>query len=118
MTPRYFVLRLVRDGPLLPARLLWLDHEPGVPDNKLDRGRASLYPAADIGGEEVPPEDVTDRFHWPATHWKFAKPISESEYRARFDQMRRAEAHQLPDPVLRPRRRVDPRQVDLPEFSP
>src|SRR5688500_18211232 len=43
LPPRYYLLRLVRRGPLVPGRLRWLDHAPEDPEwNKLDRGRLSI----------------------------------------------------------------------------
>jgi len=121
----HFVLRAVRHGPLLPARLWWCDSEPGVPENKLDRGRLSLYPRADVGGLEVPPEQLADRLFsmtdptpaHPPTHWRFARAISEAEYRWRLDSLRWAEQNQPDDPVLRPRRRLAAADVEVPDFS-
>jgi hypothetical protein len=116
MAPRYFVLRLRRDGPLLPGRLIEIDHEPGVRDNPRDRWPPTVM-CGDIAGNVVPPEEITSRAHWPAGHWKYAQPITEAEYRWRFDRMRWAESNLPTDPTLRPRRRVDPRQVALPSFD-
>lgn len=119
--PCYYLLRVKRDGPLVPARLQWLDHEPGVPENKLDRGRFSVYPAADIAGAEVDPELLFDRLFShddprpgiAATHWKYPEPISEAMYRWHFERMRWAERNRPDDPVLRPRQRVDPGQIEI-----
>jgi hypothetical protein len=124
-TPVYFILRVRRDGPLLPARLWWCDTEPGVPDNKLDRGRFSIYPRAAIGGDEVDPELIFDRTMshrdlrpgYPPRHWKYAQPISEERYRSEFDRLRWAERNRPAHPVLQPRRKVDPAQLPLPDFT-
>jgi len=116
--PRYFLLRLVRNGPLVPGRLQVIDHEPGEPDNKREGSRwPVLLEMADIAGEEVPPEDLTERLWAPATHWKYAQPVSEAEYRRHFARLRWAERHRPTDPTLRPRRAVDVRQVPLPSFE-
>ena len=56
--PAHFMMRARRNGPLVPARLWLCDFEPGSPENKLDRGRLSPYPRADLAGIEVPPEQV------------------------------------------------------------
>jgi hypothetical protein len=125
MNSRHFVLRVTRYGPLVPARLWFCDSEPGVPENKLDRGRLSLYPRADIGGVEVPPELLADRLYsmtdptpaHPPTHWRFAKPISAEEYRWRLDSLRWAEQHRPDDPGLRPRRKLAAADLPLPDFD-
>jgi hypothetical protein len=115
-SPRHFLMRLVRGGALVPARLRWLDHEPGEPDNPRDRWPPFVV-VCDIAGEVRPPEELTDRFHWPASHWKHAAPISEGEYRYQLARLRWAERHRPQDPTLQPRRPVDPRQVALPSFA-
>ena len=125
MKARHFVLRVVRGGPLVPARLWFCDSEPGVPENKLDRGRLSLYPRADIGGVEVEPEQLADRLFsmtdprpaHPPTHWRYAKPIAAEEYRWRFDALRRVEELRPDDPLLRTRRRLAAADVEVPDFS-
>lgn len=122
---RHFLLRQVRGGPLVPARLWWCDHEPGEPENKLDRGRLSPFPRADIAGLEVDPQLIFDRTfsatdHRPGidpNHWKYPVPITEAEYRYQFDRMRWAELHAPRDPTLTPKRRVDPSQFELPNFD-
>jgi hypothetical protein len=116
MTARYFVLRLVRRGPLVPARLQSIDHEPGEPANKRDRWPPTIL-ICDIAGEDTPPEDLTDRFHWPARHWKYAEPIGEGEYRHRLQWLRWAEKGRPDHPVLRPRRRIDPHTQPAPNFE-
>lgn len=126
MKARYFVLRAVRYGPLVPARLWWCDHGPDdPPESRLDRGRLSLYPRADIGGLEVEPEQLADRLYsmtdptpaHPPTHWRYAKPISQQEYSWRLDSLRWAESNQPNHPVLRPRQRVAPADMDVPNFT-
>jgi hypothetical protein len=126
MKARHFLLRVTRYGPLVPARLFWCDHGPDdPPDNKLDRGRLSLYPRADIAGTEVPPEQLADRLFsltdprpaHPPTHWRFAKAISAEEYRWRFDALRWVEELRPDDPLLKTRRRLDAADVDVPDFS-
>lgn len=123
--PRHFLMRQRRDGPLVPARLWWCDHDPADPENKLDRGRLSVYPRADIAGNEVDPERIFERTYGgsearPAispTHWKYPKPITEAEYRFQFDRMRWAERNRPDDPTLRPKAAVDPREAPLPNFE-
>jgi hypothetical protein len=125
MIAHHFVLRVTRFGPLVCARLWWCDSEPGVPENKLDRGRLSLYPRADIAGLEVPPEQLADRLFsmtdprpaHPPTHWRYAKPCTEQEYRWRLDSLRWAEQHQPDHPVLRPRKRIAAADLPVPDFD-
>jgi hypothetical protein len=114
--PRYFILRLTRFGPLLPARLHEIDHEPGEPDNPRDRWPPTVL-EADIAGERLPPEELTDRFFWPAAHWKHAEPVTEAVYRYHFERMRRAESSGESNPMLRPRQRVRAADVPLPNFD-
>jgi hypothetical protein len=116
--PQHFLLRVVRGGPLVPARLRWLDHAPDDPDdNKLDRGRLSIVCCADVAGAEVPPEQLTERLYRGPGHWKYAEPITESEYRYQLQRLHWAARHRPQDPGLRPRRAVDPAQAPLPDFS-
>jgi hypothetical protein len=142
--PRHFLMRLRRDGPLVPARLRWLDHEPGEPDNKLDRGRLTPFPAVDIAGKDVAPEVLIERLilqpHWrgdrlkqpavlladmlaqtggsvPLTHWRYAQPISEAEYRHQLKLRGWAQTYRPSHPMLQPRQPVDPRQLPIPDFS-
>lgn len=142
--PAHFILRARRDGPLVPARLHWCDTEPDEPDNRLDRGRLSPYPRADIAGVEVPPEQLLDRLGvWrrrgdiaalphevlaalddpsqltprPVGHWAYAQKIDEAEYRYQVDRLRWASAHRPDEPGLHPRRPIDPRQMPLPSFE-
>lgn len=141
---QHFLLRMTRGGPLVPARLQWLDHEPGAPENKLDRGRVSIFPFVDIAGAEADPEILLDRIGVrkprgdagihayealtalanpeglmprPLGHWAYAQPISQGEYELRFKRMRWAENNGPNDPVLKPRRKVDPGQLPLPNFD-
>jgi hypothetical protein len=114
--PRYFVLRLVRGGPLVPARLQEINTEPNEPDNHRDRWPALLQ-VVDVAGEVVPPEELTERFHWAPGHWKHAAPISRAEYDHRLAMMRWAERNSLDDPRLKARRRVDREKMPLPRFD-
>jgi hypothetical protein len=116
MTARYFLLRRVRFGPLVPARLVEIAHEPGEPDNIRDRW-PPFVTCADIAGEVVPPEELTDRFFWSKSHWKWAEPVDEATYRYHFDRLRRAETHDPTAPVLRSQKRVRPEDVPLPSFE-
>ena len=93
----------------------WLDHEPGEPGNPRDRWPAAIRRSTSPG--RWSPEDLTDRFHWPAGHWKYAQPVTAAQYRHAFDRLRWAERNRPEDPTLRPRRRVSADQVLLPSFD-
>jgi hypothetical protein len=143
MRARYFLLRVTRYGPLVPARLFWCDHAPDdPPDNRLDRGRLSIFPRCDIAGMETDPDILLDRLGFrrrgdtgslphevlpalvdpkrltprPLGHWAYTKPISEAEYRWRLDALRRAEERNPNDPSLKTRRRLAAADVEVPDF--
>lgn len=116
--PAHYLMRQVRLGPLVPARLHWLDHEPGVPENKREGSRwPVLILCADIAGVEVEPEQITDRGHRPAAHWGALQSITEAAYRYEIARLRWAEGSAPADPALRPRRKVDPASVAMPSFE-
>ena len=123
--PRHFLMRVKRDGPLVPARLWLCGFEPGEPTNLLDRGRLSLYPRADIAGLEADPAQLFDRLvsptDWqpanPITHWRYMQPITQADYAFRVRQLQWASAHQPSEPGLRPKAAVKPSQLPLPSFD-
>jgi hypothetical protein len=116
MASRHFLMRVTRHGPLVPARLVEVNHEPGEPENTRDRWPPTVL-CADIAGEVVPPEDLTERFMAPTGHWKWPQPVSKQEYRYHFDRLRWAEENRPTDPALKPRRGVDPTHLPMPDFS-
>lgn len=121
MTTRHYLIRVTRHGPLVPARLQYIDHEPFEPENRLDRWPLP-FPFVDVAGEVVPPEELIERLWsstdhrpgYPSTHWKYAEPITQRQYDEAFRAMRRREANRT---HLPPRRRVDPGQIELPNFD-
>lgn len=116
--PRYYLMRQVRYGPLVPARLYWIDHEPGEPSNKRESSRWPVYIlCADVAGVEVEPEMLIERTWAPMAHWKYPQAITEIEYRYQIARLRWAERASPSDPTLRPRRKVDPASVALPSFE-
>lgn len=115
--PAFFMVRLRRDGPLTPGRF-WLDDaEPGQPDNKLDRGRLSIYPRAVVGGREIDPERIVVRNWAPLLHWKSLLPISEGEYRYRLAHLEWTRKHRPADPVGHPTEPIRPADLPLPNFD-
>jgi hypothetical protein len=122
----YFMLRATRRGPLVPARIWLCDHDPADETNKLDRGRLSVYPRADIAGEEVDPERFIEERLCSATdwspaqspsHWRYAQPIDEAEYRFQIAHRAWAAQHRPEHPTVRPRQVVDAAQMPLPVFG-
>lgn len=55
MKPGHWLVRVVQNGPWVAARLWLCNHEPGEPDNIIDR---PPYWRGQIGLDEVPPEEV------------------------------------------------------------
>lgn len=116
--PRHFLCRVVRFGPLVPARLRYINHEPGEPGNLREGSRWPVFIlCADVAGTEVEPEWLEERLWAPAGHWKHCSPITETEYRYQLARLRWAESASPSDPTLRPRRKVDPASVALPSFE-
>lgn len=123
--PAHFMLRVRRDGPLVPARIWLCDHDPADPENRLDRGRLSIYPRAEIAGREVEPERLFDRLmsstNWQpahaATHWRFAQPISAGEYRYRLAHLDWLRKHHPNDPRAHSNRELKPADLPLPSFE-
>lgn len=144
MNPIYLMLRVVRYGPLVPARL-WLDDaEPGEPSNKLDRGNVSVYPRAEIAGSEADPDIILDRLGiWqrrgdgrllppdviaaladaalrtprPVGHWAYAQPISPAEYAYQMAHREWIEATNPGDGRLYARGKLRSTDVPLPKFK-
>lgn len=92
--PGAWLVRLVRGGPLVPARIFWCDHEPGEPDNKLDQP----FLDAEINGKRVDPLKL----------WEMrgrAVPLNEIAYR---DALRKWAQENAPDdPAANPDQPID-----------
>lgn len=142
--PAYYLLRVRRDGPLVPARFWLCDHDPADPANKLDRGRLSPYPRAEIAGREVEPEVLLDRIGiWarrgdrillpfevvaaladptqqtprPEGHWAHATLIPKAEYDYRLAHIEWLRRHRPADPRVHPNRPLKPSELPLPSFE-
>jgi hypothetical protein len=122
----HIMLRVTRLGPLVPARIWLCDHDPADESNKRDRGNLSIYPRAEIAGDEVDPDILQrDRLMSPTDwrpayavgHWKYPSPVSAAEYRYQIARRAWAERHQPADPTLRPRKKIDVAQLPLPSFE-
>ena len=102
--PGHWIVRLVRGGPAVPARIFWAQttHEPGNPENVMERSR---FLAAEIGGEVAEVDDV----------WlRRGTPITEAEYRYRVAEMQWAKEHAPNEAVAKPRQRADFSALPLP----
>jgi hypothetical protein len=73
----YWMVRLRRDGPEVPARLFWCDHEPGIPENKLDRWPMP-YLQGQIGTDLADPYEIWAMLEFveatPAEQRRMANP--------------------------------------------
>jgi hypothetical protein len=118
-------MQMVRRGPFVPVRIWWCDHEPGDPENKLDRG-GKPFLAAEVGGEWYDPpksiwtepvfEFARERQTCLAGHWKQPMPLSEQRYRLEAEAIRQARELGRRDPRLTPYRPVRAQDVPLPVF--
>lgn len=122
----HFLLRAVRFGPLVPARLWLCDHDPADPDNKLDRGRLSVFPRAEIDGREIDPDLLqSDRLISPTDwrpayrvgHWKYARPIDRAEYEFQMAHRGWRRRARPDDVTLDARIKVKPGQLPIPIFE-
>jgi hypothetical protein len=145
VSPLYFLLRMRRDGPLVPAKIWLCDHDPADPSNTLDRGRLSIFPRALVAGREVPPERVLERIGIygrrrgdgtlmpgeaaaaladpalraprPVGHWAYPQPITAAEYNWRVAHLDWTREHRPEDPRAHPHRPVKPAELPLPNFD-
>lgn len=91
--PSFCLLRAVKRGPFVPARIYWTLSEPGVPENVLDRG-GKPFLAAEIAGRTVDPLDLWQRV------WEME--IDEAEYNFRMAEMEWMKKHHPTDPLANP----------------
>jgi hypothetical protein len=99
----YWLMKAVKHGPLVPARIFWCDHEPGVPDNILDRGGPFL--AAEIAGAWVEVDRV-----WHSR----GKAIDEKEYAFRLAEIDWSKKYAPSEPLANPRQAVSLKDAPLP----
>ena len=101
--PGWWMLRLRASAPEVPAMIAVLDHEPGDPDNKLDRWPLPLW--AEIAGQ------LAD----PLTVWAQRKrPISPEEYAYQRALCLWTREHAPDEPLAQPRKKTDWLQAVLP----
>lgn len=102
--PGYWLLRLAKNGPRLPAAIMWVHttREPGNPMNAMER---SPFLAAFIAGDPVSLDEV----------WlRRGTAIAEDEYNFRIADLRHARKFRPDDPLTKPREAIDLDNVPLP----
>lgn len=103
--PCHVLIKMVKRGPHVAARIFWCDHEPGFPDNKLDRWPVPFL-AAEIDGRPAAVERV-----WHAV-WE--QKITESEYRFRVADSEHAKRWRPNEAIAQPTKPVDLRSLPIP----
>lgn len=104
--PGFWMVRLVKGGPRVPAMICRQPHEPGNPFNPLDRSPRSML-HAEIDGQAADVDHV-----WGMR----GEPIDEAEYRYQVDLGRWAKHHAPGHPRADPRSRIDLLRAPLPLF--
>lgn len=99
--PGYYMVRARKGFPPLPAKIWWSDHEPGNPDNLLERPVLM----AEVAGDDADPIGVHAAIEGPLR--SIDNLSIEATYRFRLDEIRWARAHASTDPAARHQRRVD-----------
>jgi hypothetical protein len=103
--PGHYLIRLVKKGPLVAARIYWCDHEPGNEENKLDRWPIPFL-MGEIAGEAVDALGI-----WLA---RGRQEITAAEYRYRSTDAAWAREHSPLEPAANPRKKIDQLQAPLP----
>lgn len=102
--PGLWMVRLVSGGPEVPAMIERRPHEPGNPENELDRSPRSLL-HAEIDGAAVDVDAVWNRR---------GRAIDRAEYDYQIAIGRHAKAYLPKHPRAEPRSRIDLLTVPLP----
>lgn len=140
----FWMVRVVNNGPEIPARLWWEDAEPGFPDNKVDQP----YLQGELGTELTNPFEIIEMLEFveaspaeqrlmanpppseraprdgrqqaltsaPMALWKRlrARRITEAEHRFQVADLRHSQAYRPEEPKVRPNRPVDLMTAPLP----
>ena len=91
--PGFYLVRLGKGRPLVPARIYWCGHEPGNPTNKLE----VPFLDGEILGEQYD----------PALIWTGGMPTTEAEYKYRVALAEHCAKHEPDAPAANPRRAVN-----------
>lgn len=147
MNPGFWMVRCCRLCPEVCARIWVCDHEPGLPENKLDQP----YWQGQLGLDLVPPDDVWEMVWFaeaspeeqramiapplsarapksrrlpalvtaPMSKWKQerARRITEAEFAAQIRWLLWAEKHAPHRHEFNFRKPVDPTAVPIPRFA-
>lgn len=109
--PGYWMIRLVKGGPAVPAMIECRPHEPGNPFNVLDRSPRSLW-HAEIDGEPADVERVWNARPVPGPDDK--PQITRAEYDYQVALGRHAKEYLPNHPRANPRSKIDLMTVPLP----
>ncbi len=102
----FWLIRLRKLAPQIPARTYLCNHEPGAPDNILDRWPLPFL-AGEIAGDVADPLDIFGaRDREPLKPRPPLKTV-EQEYAFLVEDMRHARLYRPEDPLAQPRRAVD-----------
>lgn len=101
--PGFFLIRLVKGGPKVAARITHKPARDPLTGETLDR---SPWWAAEINGEpagepSIQPTDEVLRI------WHYGEPVTEDEYRYQLADAQWCAAHAPHEPKANPRRSVD-----------
>ena len=112
LVPGYWAIKLRKRGPPVPARTMMIDHEPGNPENKLDRWPLP-YLAGEIAGAVADPLDIfAAPLRWPLQ--PRGGLTVEREYAFQVADIRHARQWRKEDPIANPRRRVRLGRMPIP----
>jgi hypothetical protein len=112
LVPGYWAIKLRTGGPPVPARTFWCDHEPGNPDNKLDRWPLPFI-AGEIAGDVADPLDIfAARSRVPLRpRGGLTQP---QEYAFQVADIRHARVWRPDEPIANPRHRVRLSRLPIP----
>ena len=102
--PGYWMIRLVKNGPLVPACIRWVQTgaEPGEPENVMER---SPFLAAFI---DEKPVDIDRVWNWKGS----GRAIAATEYSYRCADAAWAREHAPTEPAANPKKQIDFTEID------
>ena len=112
MVPGYWVIRLRTGAPLIPARTYWCDHEPGDPENVLDRWPIPFI-AGEIAGDIADPLNIFGGRDRAPLEARGGLTIDQ-EYAYRVADIRHAKRWRPLEPIANPTRRVMLSRMPIP----
>jgi hypothetical protein len=112
LVPGHWVIKLRKHAPLIPARTFWCDHEPGNPENKLDRWPLPFI-AGEIAGDIADPLDIFGARDRAPLEPRGGLTI-EQEYAYRVADIRHARRWRPDHPIANPTRRVVLSRMPIP----